>query len=126
MVDNIGTKYWLLVPTLMNPDARYWNPAIESQLGTEAVAGLQLERLQQRISALFEHAPYFRRRMETRGAAAKDVRSLEDWAKAMPVFTKADYRELIEACDNDVYRFLDETLPVPIDEIVCMAATSGT
>ena len=111
---------------MTSPDSRYWNPSIESRLGTEAIERLQLERLQARIADLFAHAPYFRRRMEARGASAADVRTLADWAKAIPVFTKADYRELIEACDTDVYRFLDETLPVPIEEIVCMAATSGT
>jgi phenylacetate-CoA ligase len=111
---------------MTSSDSRYWNPAVESVLGTEAMRSLQVERLRTRARALFVHAPYFRRRMEASGAAPDDIRSLEDWPKAMPVFTKADYRTLIESCDNDVYRFLDETLPVAIDDIVCMAATSGT
>jgi len=88
---------------------------------------LQLERLRSRIGQLLEHAPYFRRRMEQRGVRRpEDIRTLEDWPAALPPFTKADYRSLIEACENDIYRLLDETLPVPLGEIVCMAATSGT
>jgi phenylacetate-CoA ligase len=106
--------------------ARYWNPEMEGALGTEAMRRLQLERLRARARDLFAHAPYYRRRMEERGAAPDDIRTLEDWPKAMPVFTKSDYRTLIEACDNDVFRLLDETLPVPMEDIVCMAATSGT
>jgi phenylacetate-CoA ligase len=88
---------------------------------------LQLERLRIRIGELFTHAPYFRARMEAEGLrGASDLRSLEDWPRAMPVFTKADFRSLMEACDNDVYHMLDDTLPVALDELVCMAATSGT
>lgn len=105
----------------------YWNTEMESLLGSERMRAIQLERLQQRIAALFEHAPYFRGQMEARGVKApRDVRSLEDWGRAMPPFTKAVYREVVEACDGDIYRFLDETLPVPLDDLVCMAATSGT
>src|ERR1051326_76218 len=113
--------------TLHSPDDRYWNPQIEEQLGTPGMRELPLERLRIRIGQLFTHAPYFRARMEVEGLrGASDLRSLEDWPRAMPVFTKADFRSLMEACDNDVYRLLDDTLPVALDELVCMAATSGT
>jgi phenylacetate-CoA ligase len=108
-------------------DARpYWNMAIEPYLGSERIRGVQLERLRIRIDALREHAPYFARRMKESGFEPGDLRSLDDWAKALPPFTKTDYRALIEECGNDVYRLLDETLPVPLDTIVTMAATSGT
>jgi phenylacetate-CoA ligase len=108
-------------------DARpYWNMEAEPLLGTERMRALQMERLRTRIVALREHAPYYRRRMDATGFQRGDLRSLDDWAKALPPFTKTDYREFIEECGNDVYRFLDETLPVPIDSLVTMAATSGT
>jgi len=105
----------------------YWNMEMEPLLGTEQMRRIQLERLHKRIGDLFEHAPYFRTEMQQRGVAApEDVKSLEDWGKALPPFTKAVYRDVVDACDDDIYRFLDETLPVPIDSLVCMAATSGT
>lgn len=108
-------------------ERRYWNPAMEEILGSERMQRIQLQRLRERVDQIFVHAPYFRRRMEASGVhAGTDVRTLEDWSKVLPPFTKADYRALIEECDNDVYRFLDETLPVPLSDIVCMAATSGT
>ena len=108
-------------------DQPYANMEIEPYLGSSRLAVLQLERLRQRVAALFIHAPYFRRRMQECGVQRpEDIRCLEDWPRALPPFTKTDYRALIEACGNDVYRFLDETLPVPLGDIVCMAATSGT
>lgn len=111
----------------MTSDRPYWNMEIEPWLGSERLRELQLERLHVRIAGLIEHAPYFRDRMAAQGVRDPgDVRSLDDWARATAPFTKADYRALIERCDNDIYRFLDETLPVPVSEVVTMAATSGT
>ncbi len=104
----------------------YWNMDMEPILGTERMRDIQLERLRARAAQLFAHAPYFRRRMEARGAKPGDIQTLEDWARALPPFSKADYRALMEECGGDVYRFLDETLPVPLGALVCMAATSGT
>jgi len=105
----------------------YWNMEIEPWLGSERLAALQLERLRRRVGAYFEHAPYFRRQLLERGVQRpEDIRSLADWPRALPPFTKTDYRALIEECGGDVYRLLDETLPVPLSDLVCMAATSGT
>jgi phenylacetate-CoA ligase len=99
---------------------------METQLGSAFMRELQLERLRALAARLFEHAPYFRRRMQERGVQPGDIKSHGDWARALPPFTKADYRELVESCEGDVYRLLDETLPVPLEDLVCMAATSGT
>jgi phenylacetate-CoA ligase len=108
-------------------ERRYWNPKMESLLGTRKMRTLQLRRLRSRVAEIFEHAPYFRRRMQENGVAGpEDIRTLEDWGRALPPFTKVDYRSLMEECGGDVYRYLDETLPVPIGDLVTMAATSGT
>ncbi len=108
-------------------DRPYWNMEMEPLLGSERMRLLQLGRLRERVAALQAHAPYFARAMAERGVRRpQDIRALEDWSRALPPFTKAAYRDLVEACDGDTYRFLDETLPVPLDQLVCMAATSGT
>jgi len=107
-------------------ERRYWNMEMEPILGSERMREIQLDRLQKRAVQLFEHAGYFRRRMRERGVEPQDIKSLEDWARALPPFTKADYRSLMDECGNDVYRLLEEILPVPLNDLVCMAATSGT
>ena len=100
---------------------------MEPLLGSEQMRAIQLERLHQRIAALFEHAPYFAGLLRDGGVQdPQDIKSLEDWPKAIPPFTKSVYRDVVEACDGDIYRFLDDTLPVSLDALVCMAATSGT
>jgi len=105
----------------------YWNQEMEPLLGSERMREIQLVRLQRRVDDLLRHAPFFARTLRARGIArGADLTSLDDWPQALPPFTKADYRGLIEASDGDVYRALDDVLPVPIESLVCMAATSGT
>jgi phenylacetate-CoA ligase len=108
------------------PERRYWNMERESAFGTDRMRELQLSRLRARLVDLREHAPYFRRRLDEAGLEAGDLTSLEAWSQALRPFRKSDYRALMDLCDNDVYRFLDETLPVPLSDLVTMAATSGT
>jgi phenylacetate-CoA ligase len=110
----------------MSTERPYWNMEMETILGTDRMRKIQLRRLRKRAEQLFEHAPYFRQKMEERGVSPADIQSLDDWPHALSPFTKADYRALMEACANDVYRFLDQTLPVDLSELVFMAATSGT
>jgi len=84
-------------------DRPYWNMQIEPHLGSPRSAALQLERLRHRVGALFTHAPYVRRRLEERGVQRPtDIRCLEDWPRALPPFTKADYRALIEGAPQDL------------------------
>lgn len=108
-------------------DGPYWRPEVESILGTEQMRRVQLERLQVRVRDAINHAPYFARKFRERGVkSAEDISSLEDYARALPAFTKSDYRKLYEECGNDANRLLEQILPFPLDEIVTMAATSGT
>jgi phenylacetate-CoA ligase len=108
-------------------DRPYWNMEMEPLLGGEQMRAIQLDRLRSRIAGIFAHAPHFRRGLEASGVRhPEDIETLDDWARALPPFTKAVYRTVVEECDGDVYRFLDETLPVPVEDLVCMAATSGT
>lgn len=114
-------------PRATSGDRPYWNMEMEPLLGGEAMRAIQLERLRDRVGRLLAHAPYFARQLRERGLEdPRELRSLADWSRALPRFTKADYRELLDACGGDVYRLLDETLAVPPEELVCMAATSGT
>ena len=105
----------------------YWNMDVEPWLGSARMQALQLERLRVRVDQLLAHAPYFRARLQASGVrAGADIRMLADWSRALPPFTKEDFRALFVACGLDMYRFLDEILPVPLSALVCMAATSGT
>jgi len=105
----------------------YWNMLMEPLLGSDRMRDIQLERLQRRVDDLLAHAPYFAAQLTANGVRrGADIKTLEQWSRALPPFTKQAYREAVDARDNDIYRFLDDTLPVPLGDLVTMAATSGT
>ncbi len=108
-------------------DRPYWNMQVEPLLGSEQLRELQLARLRTFVDQLLQHAPYFGRRLADAGiTCGQDLASLDDWGRAVPVFTKIDYRNLLTQFDGDIYKVLDEILAVPPSDLICMAATSGT
>ncbi|HEX8908001.1 MAG TPA: phenylacetate--CoA ligase [Anaeromyxobacteraceae bacterium] len=76
---------------------------------------LQFQRLQGVVARAFEHVPLFRRRMEERGLAPADLRSLADLSR-LPFTVKADLR--------DTYPF--GLFASPMEDIVRLHASSGT
>ena len=76
---------------------------------------LQLARLQRIVRHAYDHVPLFRGRMEERGLAPGDIRSLADLGK-LPFMMKSDLR--------DTYPY--GLFAVPMSEVVRLHASSGT
>ncbi|MGA2673161.1 MAG: phenylacetate--CoA ligase [Terracidiphilus sp.] len=76
---------------------------------------LQLQRLQSVVARSWQHVELFRSRMEERGLAPYDIRSLEDIAK-LPFTVKSDLR--------DTYPF--GLFASPMKDVVRLHASSGT
>jgi phenylacetate-CoA ligase len=76
---------------------------------------LQLARLRDVVARAWEHVGLFRSRLEERGLAPGDIRSLED-VRRLPFTTKADLR--------DTYPF--GLFASPMSEIVRLHVSSGT
>ncbi|MDD2956494.1 MAG: phenylacetate--CoA ligase [Oscillospiraceae bacterium] len=92
----------------------YWNEAMEC-MEPEKLKELQNQRLVDTVKRVYEHVPFYRKRMEEAGVKPEDIRGVEDLPK-LPFTTKADLR--------DYYPF--DTFAVPMDEIVRIQASSGT
>jgi phenylacetate-CoA ligase len=104
----------------------YRNMEMESILNTQEMRGIQLEKLKKLVSRLYEGKPFWRERMEKAGVRPGDIRTLEDFGKSIPVFDKTQRRKLTEDCGMDMSRVVDRTIGVPMENLVLMAATSGT
>ena len=91
-----------------------WNPEYES-MDREALAGLQLRRLQSTVAWVYERVPHYRERMDERGVRPKDVRKLGDVA-ALPFTDKEVLRE--------TYPF--GLFAVDMDQVVRIHSSSGT
>ena len=70
----------------VQPERALWNEAVEC-LPEDAVAALQLERLQRQVAYHVERSPVHRAKFEEAGARPEDIRSFEDFTR-IPVMTK--------------------------------------
>ena len=84
-------------------------------LKPEALAELQLTRLQKSVELAFNNVPSYRAKMESLGVTPADIRTLADIHK-LPFTVKADLR------DNYPFGLFAE----PMSEIVRLHASSGT
>ena len=87
----------------------------EETLSRADMEALQLARLQETVTRVYEKVPYYRAKMDEAGVKPQDIQSLADLAK-LPFTTKQDMR--------DTYPF--GLFAVPRDELVRIHASSGT
>ena len=91
-----------------------WNPEYE-QMDREALAELQLRRLQSTVAWVYERVPYYKHALDESGVRPKDIKRLED-VRALPFTDKIALR--------DTYPF--GLFAVPMDQVVRIHSSSGT
>ena len=87
----------------------------EETLSRAEMESLQLARLQETVERVYEKVPYYRQKMQEKGIAPQDIKTLADLQK-LPFTTKQDMR--------DTYPF--GLFAVPQNELVRIHASSGT
>ncbi len=87
----------------------------EERLSRSEMEKLQLERLQETVTRVYDKVPYYRAKMQAAGVTPADIQTLADVAK-LPFTTKQDMR--------DTYPF--GLFAVPQEELVRIHASSGT
>ena len=98
----------------MNHLEHYYQPEIETA-SREKIKAMQDERLTRQVLHVWNHVPYYRRKMEEKGLTPSDVKGTEDLYK-LPFLSKADLRE--------AYPY--GLLGVPLKDCVRIQSTSGT
>lgn len=81
----------------------------------EQITAWQSERLVKQVQHVWNHVPYYRKKMEEKGLEAGDIRGIEDLHK-LPFLSKADLRECYP------YGLLGSSR----EEVVRIHSTSGT
>lgn len=104
----------------------YWNPEAEQRLNTAHVRAVQLAKLKVQLARLYAAKPFWKERMDRAGIDPDRLSSLDDYSRRMPIVDKALRRKLLEDCDGNVLDVVERTIATPLDQVVLMAATSGT
>ena len=93
---------------------RYYQPAIETASRDQLLAW-QNERLVRQVQHIWDHVPYYRKKMEEKGVAPGEIQGVEDLHK-LPLLTKDDLRE--------AYPY--GLLGMPLKDCTRIQSTSGT
>ena len=93
---------------------RYYQPAIETASRDQLLAW-QNERLVRQVQHVWDHVPYYRKKMEEKGVAPGEIQGVEDLHK-LPLLTKDDLRE--------AYPY--GLLGMPLKDCTRIQSTSGT
>ncbi|MBR2615116.1 MAG: phenylacetate--CoA ligase, partial [Clostridia bacterium] len=93
---------------------RYYQPEIETA-SREQILAWQNERLVKQVQHVWDHVPYYRKKMEEKGLTPADVRGVADLHK-LPFLTKDDLREAYP------YGLMGK----PLKDCVRIQSTSGT
>ena len=93
---------------------KYYQPEIET-MPVEHIKTLQSERLVKQVRHVWDHVPYYRKKMEEKGVTPDDIKGIEDLHK-LPFLTKDDLR------DASTYGLLAK----PLKDCVRIQSTSGT
>ena len=94
--------------------SNYYQPEIETA-SREQILAWQNERLVKQVQHVWDHVPYYRKKMEEKGLTPADIRGVADLHK-LPFLSKDDLRE--------AYPY--GLLAVPQSECVRIHSTSGT
>ncbi|MEW6440853.1 MAG: AMP-binding protein [bacterium] len=114
----------------MDEERRYWDMNVEPFLNTPQMREVQFYKLQHALKQLCQGSTYFQKKYREVGITADNVdrkiRSLDDYSRIIPIFTKEDYRDHAAACDGDLIQLLREELPISVDELTLINSTTGT
>ena len=94
--------------------ANYYQKEIET-MPYDELRQLQNERLLKQVQHVWDHVPYYRKKMEEKGVTPDDIRSIDDLHK-LPFLKKDDLREAYP------YGLMGK----PLSECVRIQSTSGT
>ncbi|MEW5723869.1 MAG: AMP-binding protein [Thermodesulfobacteriota bacterium] len=110
----------------MNEARPYRDMEMETILNTPQVKEIQLEKAKKLVARLYGTKPFWKKRLDKAGAQPDKIRTLGDFSKRVPVFDKAQRRQVFEEAEGDMVKVVDWTIGVPLENLCLMAATSGT
>ena len=114
----------------MSDQRPYWDMSHEPFFNTPEMKVLQLEKLKIMLKRFIANAPFHRKRLHEAGITADNmddkIKSLEDFAKIVPIYNKEGYRQHTEECGGDLIRVMEEEIPVSVDDLVMVNSTTGT
>lgn len=100
--------------------SRYWNPYTET-MPRARLDALHLKKLQKLVAYVYAYSPFYKRRFDEAGLKPKDIRTLEDFKRKVPITDKADFIQFQQ--ERPPY---GDTLTLPLEMVAHHVETSGS
>ena len=110
----------------MNQGRPYWNMEIEPLLNTPNMEKLQLEKLKIMLARVNAHAPFYSKMSHESGLDPDKLSSMEEFREKINPFDKRSLRQLVEDCQGDLLKALDQIMPIKVHQLDWIATTTGT
>ena len=101
-------------------ESLFWNEATET-MPRARLDALHLHRLKSMVRYAYDYSPFYRKKWDAIGLKPKDVRTLEDFKRKVPITDKSEFIQLQQ--ESPPY---GPTLALPQEFIVHHCETSGT
>lgn len=106
---------------------KYWNMEIEPKLNTPEIKEIQLRKLKEALKWQYENTPFNRKRFDKAGVKPEDIRTFEDFSKAIPVAGQDSVRGIIAEVGLDMDKLMTELFGKKrMDDLYLITTTSGT
>jgi phenylacetate-CoA ligase len=110
----------------MNQERRYWNMEMEPLYGTPQMAKLQLQRLKAQLVKLKIKGGHYARMMERNKLDPEKLSGFDEFKDKTEIFTKATWKKIVDDCDGDMLKALDDRIACSLDDLSIIATTTGT
>lgn len=102
----------------------YWDMEIESLLNTPEMKKIQLQKLKTTLAKLKANAPFYAKILAK--VDPENLRSFDEFKEKVPLFNKADLVQLVQDCEGDYLKALDQIMIVNSDQLDYISTTTGT
>lgn len=104
----------------------YWNMEMEPLQNTPQMAEIQLKRLKEQLIKLKAKAPFYSRMMAKNKLDPEKLSGFEEFKEKMDIFTKQTWYQMVEDCEGDLLKAIEQRIAVSVDELDWIATTTGT
>lgn len=104
---------------------QFWDERVET-MPRERLRYLQEDALQRMLEYVYARSEFYRRRFNDLGITPRDIRTLDDFCRRVPLTTKEDIRQSQERSVKAGRLPYAELLCLPEEQVVLTIATSGT
>ncbi len=108
-------------------EREYWNMEIEPKLNTPEIRKTQLKKLKEALKWQYENTPFNKNRFDKAGVKPEDIKSFEDFARAIPPAGQTEIRAIIEEIGFDMEKLMRHLFgETRMNDLYLLTTTSGT